>query len=105
MYCGTFQVIPTKLFGCTFAEAQQAFPPPFGCVYTTITGTPVGECSSGIPKQSFDMCLSCTPAGGTGASFEYAVVPDACSFEQAKNTAIDSRKPRSCGFVQMGTCP
>lgn len=105
MYCGTFQVIPTKVYGCTYAEAIQAFPPQAGCSYTTITGTPVGECPSGLPKQDYDMCLSCTPQGGTTATREYAVVRDACSLEAAKTTAIESRRPRSCEFVAPGTCP
>ncbi|MGE5384606.1 MAG: hypothetical protein ACM3SV_01835 [Betaproteobacteria bacterium] len=105
MYCGTFQVIPTKVFGCTFAEATQAFPPPLGCVYTTITGTPVGECSNGLPKQDFDMCLSCTGSGGGAATNEYAATRDACSLDQAKDAAIDLRKPRTCQFVRAGTCP
>jgi len=105
MYCGTFQIIPTKVYGCTYAEAIQAFPPPFGCVYTTITGTPVGECGNGLPKQDFDLCLSCTAAGSTSAVNEYAVVRGACSLDQAKDSAIESRRPRSCQFVRAGTCP
>ena len=105
MYCGSFQTIPVQIQGCTFAQAQQAFPPNAGCVYTTITGTPVGECSSGAPKQDFDMCLSCTPAGGSSATLEYAQIKNACSFDQAKSDAIAARQPRSCTFVQMGTCP
>lgn len=105
MYCGTFQTIPTTLYGCTFAEAQQAYPPPLGCVYTTITGTPVGECASGLPKQNFDMCLSCTTQGSPTPILESTVVRDMCTLDQAKQSAIDSRKPRSCSFVSVGHCP
>lgn len=105
MYCGTFQTIPTKVFGCTYAEAIQAFPPQYGCVYTSITGTPVGECSNGLPKQDFDMCLSCTAPGSMTATNEYAVVRNSCALDQAKDAAIDSRRPRTCQFVRAGTCP
>ena len=105
MYCGTFQTIPVTIYGCTFAAAAQAYPPQFGCSYTTITGTPVGACPSGLPVQNFDMCLSCTPAGGTAATLESAIVRDVCTLDIAKQSAIDSRVPRTCAFVSAGRCP
>lgn len=104
MYCN-FNTYPITIYGCTFAEAEQARPPNPGCVYTTITGTPVGECVSGIPKQNFDMCLSCTTQGSTTPILESALVRDMCTLDQAKQSAIDSRKPRSCEFVSAGHCP
>ncbi|WP_049628938.1 hypothetical protein [Cellvibrio sp. pealriver] len=105
MYCGTFQIIPTKISGCTFDAAKQSFPPPLGCVYTTITGKPIGECTSGLPKQDFDMCLSCTAQGSTTPTKEYVVERNACSLNDARDSAINARRPRSCVFVSAGLCP
>ena len=105
MYCGTFQTIPVTIYGCTFAAAAQAYPPQFGCSYTTITGTPVGTCPSGLPVQNFDVCLSCTQAGSTAVKLESALVRDACTLDIAKQSAIDARLPRTCTFVSAGRCP
>lgn len=104
IYCN-FVTTPTKIQGCTFDEAQRTFPPPFGCVYTTVTGTPVGECPSGLPKQNYDLCLSCAGASGGPATREYVVVPDACSLDAAKESAVSARLPRTCQFVGPGMCP
>lgn len=104
MYCGTFQVIPQTIYGCTFAEAKQNFPPAYGCVYTTITGAPVGECPNGVPKNDYDMCLSCKAPGASTATSEYVVIRSACSLNEAKETAISSRVPSTCVFVKPGMC-
>ena len=105
MYCGTFQTIPVTIYGCSFAAASQAYPPQFGCSYTTITGTPVGSCPSGSPVQNFDLCLSCTPAGGGAVTRETAIAQDVCTLDIAKQSAIDARQPRACTFVSAGRCP
>jgi hypothetical protein len=104
-YCPSFTTIPVTLYGCTFDEAKQAYPPNFGCVYTTITGAPIGECSSGLPKQNYDMCLSCTAQGGGASTLETATARDMCSLGDAKDAAINARKPRDCTFVSVGHCP
>lgn len=96
---------PVVIVGCTFAAAERAYPPQFGCSYTTITGTPVGTCSSGLPVRNFDMCLSCTPPGGTTATLESALVRDACTVDSATQSAIAARLPRTCTFVSAARCP
>jgi hypothetical protein len=103
-YCGTFHTFPVTIYGCTFEEAQQTYPPNFGCVYTTITGEPVGECMSGLPKQNFEICLSCAQGSATPV-LETAMVADSCSVTDASEQAIDLRKPRTCTFISSGRCP
>ncbi len=106
MYCPAFATLNVAIFGCTLDAAKQAYPPNAGCVYTTISGTPVGTpaaCPGGGQKTLFDMCLSC-PVTGSPPALEYKGISDVCTLDEAKQKAIDSLKPRVCTFLKPGTC-
>lgn len=104
-YCGTFQIIPVTIYGCTLDAAKQAYPPNYGCVYTTTSGTPVGNCPNGQPQQNFEFCLSCADTGGANQGFETVRASNACSLNDAEKAAISARLPRTCAFVSEGQCP
>lgn len=104
-WCGGPVITPVVLTGCTYSDAVASVPPHQGCTYTTLASKPVGECPSGLAKEDFDMCLSCTLPPDNTAKDEYAIVRRVCTLDEAKTWAIAARQPRTCQFKHTGECP